>query len=62
MQKFLDKIGTEHFPEFYKYHPGLSLTDTGYIYDPSLLMTSQSRNLHRLVNQFQAEPNYFKNC
>ena len=60
MQKFLDKIGTDHFREFDKYHLGLSLTDKSYIYDPTLLTASQSRNLNRLVIQLQNEPNYFK--
>ena len=56
MQKFLDKIGTDHFPDFDQYHPGLTWTDKGYIYNPHLMTVSQSRNLSRHVMQFQSEP------
>ena len=59
MQKFLDKVGIDHFPEFDQDHPGLSLTEKGYIYDPTLLTASQSRKLSGLVIELQNEPNYF---
>ena len=50
MQKFLDKIGTIHFPEFDKYHPGLTLTNKGYVYDPNLLTTVQSKTARTSVS------------
>ena len=60
MQQFLDKIGIDHFPDFDHYHPGLTWTDKGYIYNLQLMTASQSRSLNRFVMQIQNEPTYFK--
>ena len=40
MQQFLDKIGTDHFPDFDQYHPGLTWTDKVYIYNPHQMNAS----------------------
>ena len=60
MQQFLDKIGNDHFPDFDQYHPGLTWTDKGYVYNPQLMNASQSRSLNRFIMQLQNEPTYFK--
>ena len=51
MQQFLDIIGTDHFPDFDQYHPGLTWTDKGYIHNPHLMSASQSRNLNYHISQ-----------
>ena len=41
MQQFLDKIGTDHFPDFDQYHPGLTWTDKGYCNAPATKWTGR---------------------